>query len=110
MRVLFGREIFVIDELSAPLLPHVALLYFLTTFATLRTKLRRFSFAYTLLSEAIVLATFSCKEPWLIVAFLAAGTLPPYWELRNRGRPTRAHAASSPDRGPAPGTVRSANG
>jgi NADH-quinone oxidoreductase subunit M len=88
---LFGREFFIVDELSAPLLPHVALLYFLTTLATLRTKIRRFSFSWTLLSESLLLATFSCKEPWLIITFLALGTLRPYWELRARGKPTRVY-------------------
>lgn len=91
MTQVFGRELFVIDELSAPLLPHVALLFFLTTFSTLRTKIRRFSFAWTLLSEALALATFSCKEPWLVIGLLAAGALPPYWELRARGRPVRVY-------------------
>uniref|UniRef100_A0A7C2JXL6 Oxidoreductase n=1 Tax=Schlesneria paludicola TaxID=360056 RepID=A0A7C2JXL6_9PLAN len=88
---LFGPDLFVVDELSAPLLPHVALLFFLTTLATLRTKIRRFSFSWTLLSEAILLATFSCKEPWLLIALLALGTLRPYWELRARGKPTRVY-------------------
>ena len=72
----------VLDQLSAPLLSMVALLYFLTTTATLRTKIRRFSFAWTLVSESIALALFSCKTPWLIIALLAAGTIPPYIEMR----------------------------
>ena len=57
----FGREIFVIDQLSAPLLPLVALLYFLTNATTLRTKIRHDSFAPTLISEAMTLAIFSCQ-------------------------------------------------
>ena len=80
---LAGREIFVIDPLSAPLLSLVALLYFLVSLTTLRTKIRRFSFGWTLVSEAIVLATFSCEDPWLIIPLLAAGTVPPYLELRH---------------------------
>ena len=87
-----GREIFVIDELSAPLLPLVALLYFLTALTTLNTKVRRFSFASTLVSEAILLATLSCKEPWLVIALLAAATIPPYLELRSRRQPTRVYS------------------
>lgn len=86
-----GRDIFVIDSLSAPLLPLVALLYFLTNLATLRTKVRRFSFAWTLFSEALLLATFSCQEPWGIVALLTVGTLPPYFELRARGKSARVY-------------------
>ena len=89
---LVGREILVIDRLSAPLLPLVALLYFLTTLTTLSTKVRRFSFVLLLISETIVLALFSCKEPWLVIALLAAGTVPPYLELRTRGQSTRIYS------------------
>ncbi len=89
---LFGREVFVIDQLSAPLLPLTALLYTLTIFTTLRTKIRRFSFPWTLVSEAITLATLSCKLPWLVIALLAVGTIPAFVELRARGRSTRVYA------------------
>jgi NADH-quinone oxidoreductase subunit M len=92
---LFGHELFVIDQLSAPLLPLTALLYTLTIFTTLRTQIRRFSFPWTLISEAITLATLSCKLPWLIIALLAAGTIPPFLELRSRGRSTRVYALHS---------------
>lgn len=88
---IFGAEALVVDELSVPLLPLIALLYALTIAATARTKARRFSFALTLVSEAIALATFSCKQPWIIVTLLAAATVPPYLELRARGKPTRVY-------------------
>ncbi len=91
MTRLVGREIFIIDELSAPLIPLVALLYFLTTAATLRTKIRRFSFAWTLVSESLLVALFSCQEPWGVIALLAAGTVPPFQELRARGKLTRVY-------------------
>ena len=77
-----GREPLVVDQLSAPLLPLVGVLYFLTALATLRTKIRRFSFAWTLFSEAITLATFCSKDPWSVVALLALGTVQPFLELR----------------------------
>jgi NADH-quinone oxidoreductase subunit M len=86
-----GRELFVIDELSAPLLPLVALLFLLTELATLRTKVRRFSFASVLMRESVLLATFACKQPWAIVALLAVGTISPFLELRSRGKPTRVY-------------------
>ena len=35
-----------------------------------------------------MLATFCCEEPWLIIGLLAAGTVPPYLELRARGQNT----------------------
>lgn len=88
---LTGRDLLVLDELSAPLLPLAAMLYLLTALATLRTKVRRFSFAWTLFREAMILATLSCKEPWLIIGLLAAGTISPYLELRARNKPTQVY-------------------
>ena len=76
-----------------PLLPLAALIYFLTILATLRTKVREFSFARSLGSEAILLATLACKLPWGVVALLAAGTVPPYLELRRAGSRPRVYAA-----------------
>lgn len=89
IRWIFHRDIFVVDELSAPLLPLAALLYLMTTLSTLRTKLGRFSFAFTLLSEAIVLATLSCHSPWILIALLSLATVPVWLELRRRGASTR---------------------
>ncbi len=88
---LAGRELLVMDELSAPLLPLAALLFFLVPLATLQTKVRRFSFAWNLVSEALILALFSCQEQWGIIVFLAVGTIPPYLELRERGKPTHVY-------------------
>ena len=82
----------VIDELSAPLLPLAALLYLLTVVSTLRTKVRRFPFAWTLFSEAILLAMLSCREPWGVIVLLALQAVPPYFELRERARSTRVFA------------------
>jgi len=87
----FGLELFIIDQLSAPLLPLVALLYFLTVLAALRTEMRKDSFAPVLISEAIVLATFSCRSPWLVIGLLIAATLPPLLELRARRQSTRIY-------------------
>jgi NADH-quinone oxidoreductase subunit M len=82
-----------IDELSAPLVPLVALLHFLMVLATARTKMPRFSFPWLLLAESVRLATFACREPWPLIVLLLAGAVPPYVELRKRGRPTRVYAA-----------------
>jgi NADH-quinone oxidoreductase subunit M len=85
-----GRgNLLVLDQLSAPLLPLVALLYLLTALATLGDKVRRFSFGWTLVSEAIILAALSTKEPWLIIGLLATEAVPPALELRARGKPAR---------------------
>ncbi|HEX4132651.1 MAG TPA: proton-conducting transporter membrane subunit [Pirellulales bacterium] len=88
---LFNRQLFTLDELSAPLVPTVALLHFLIALATARTKMRRFSFSWSLSAEAIQLATFSCREPWMLIGLLAISVVPPYIELVNRGRPTRVY-------------------
>jgi NADH-quinone oxidoreductase subunit M len=83
---------FAIDALNAPLLPLAALLFVLTVLGTLRTKWRRFSFPGLLAAEAILLATLSCKQPWLLVGLLAAGTIPPWVELHAHGKPTRVYS------------------
>lgn len=86
---IFRQDYFVIDELSAPLLPLTALLYLMTIVSTLRTKLGRFSFGMTLVSEAIVLATLSCHSPWIIITLLSLACVPPWIELHRRGASTR---------------------
>lgn len=86
-----GREVLGIDQLNAPLVPAVSLLHFLTAVATARTKMRRFSFSWSLAAEAVCLATFSCREPWMLIGLLAIGAVPPFVELLNRGRPTRLY-------------------
>jgi NADH-quinone oxidoreductase subunit M len=87
-----GHDPFVIDEINAPLLPMSALISFVTALATLRTKVRRFSFTFALVSESILLATFACQNPWGIISLLAIGTLPPMWELSSRRKPIRVFA------------------
>jgi NADH-quinone oxidoreductase subunit M len=80
-----------LDSLSAPLVPLVALIHFLTALATARTKMTRFSFAWLLAGESLRLAQFACLDPWGLGILLAVGTLPPYFELIRRGRPTRTY-------------------
>jgi len=91
LRLIFQRDVFVVDELSAPLLPLAGLLYLLTVGTTNRTKVNRFSFGWTLTSEAILLATLSCREPSTLVVLLSLATIPPWIELRHRRRPTRVY-------------------
>jgi NADH-quinone oxidoreductase subunit M len=88
-----GREFLRLDELSAPLLPAVALLHFLTAFATTRTKMRRYSFTWSLTSEALRMAAFGTTDPALLIALLAVGIIPAYVELRNRRQPTGVFVA-----------------
>ncbi len=89
--LLLGRQVLGLDELNAPLVPVVALLHFLTGLATARTNMRSFSYTWSLAAEAIRLATFSALDPWVLMGLLVVGTVPPYVELVNRGRPTRVY-------------------
>ncbi|MEZ6134449.1 MAG: proton-conducting transporter membrane subunit [Pirellulaceae bacterium] len=88
----FHSQTFVIDELSAPLLPLGALIYLVTILSTLRTKVGRMSLSWMLLSEAILLATFSCRASWVLVGLLILATIPPAIEMHKRGRCTRVYA------------------
>lgn len=88
---LFGRQLFMLDHVNAPMIPLFALLHFLTALATARTHMRRFSLSWSLVMEAVRLAMFSCTEPWPLVVLLVVGAIPPYVELVNRGRPTRVY-------------------
>jgi len=85
----FGVEVFELDDLSAPLFPLTALIYFVTLLVTLRTKMRRFSFAAALCSLSITLATIACRNHWGIIGLLAGGMVLPYVELRARRQPVR---------------------
>jgi NADH-quinone oxidoreductase subunit M len=87
----YGVPVLFVDGLSASLATLTALLYFLTTLATGRTKMGRFSITWSLASEAIQLTAFGCTEPWILIALLVLATVPPYIVLRNRGKPTRVY-------------------
>ena len=89
--LLFGGRPFALDELTVPLVPGIALLHLLTAVSTARTRMRRFSFAWSLLSESVTLATFACTDSWALVGLLAAGIVPPLLELRDRRRPVRVY-------------------
>ncbi len=91
LAAIVGVRWLVIDQLSAPLLPLAALLHLATAVATLRTKAWRFSFAASLMSQSVLMATFSCRTPWSLVPLLAVGTLFPWLELRWRGKPARVY-------------------
>jgi NADH-quinone oxidoreductase subunit M len=88
---LYGGRPFALDGLTGPLVPVIALLHLLTAAATARTRMRRFSFAWSLTTEAVGLATFACTDAWMLVGLLAAGTVPPLMELRERRRPVRVY-------------------
>lgn len=83
--------LFEIDAMSAPLLVLASLLYLLTVLSTLSTTARRRSFSSILVGEAVVLATFSSIQPWLLVVLLAGETLVPLAELISLRKPLRVY-------------------
>lgn len=85
------RQVLVVDELTAPLLPLVALIHFLTVVSTPLNKAQRFGFGWTLLFEAVTLATFSCRASWWLVGLLLAGTVGPWREMLKRGASPRVY-------------------
>jgi NADH-quinone oxidoreductase subunit M len=87
-----GDHLFRVDELSAPLIPTVALLHLLVVLSTPRTKTPRVAFGWILAGEALRLAAFATTEPWLLIVLLAVSSIPPYAELQHRIRPTRVYA------------------
>ncbi len=91
IRMLLHKDLFVIDELNAPLLPMTALMFLLTIVSTQRTKAARFSYRWTLLLMAVTLAILSCIDPWALIGLLSLAIVPVWMELRRRGRSTRVY-------------------
>ena len=81
---------FALDRISAPLLPLVSLVFFLTCVATVRAKMPRFSYGRCLLLQSMVLAFLACASPGILVALLSLETVLPAIELWKRGGSMRA--------------------
>lgn len=92
IHAVFGMDLLMVDEFSAPLLMLTSLLGFLTVLSTLRTKVQRVPFAGILLAQAMVQGIFSTKEPWLLILLLSGSILPPLADLIQRRKPTRVFA------------------
>jgi NADH-quinone oxidoreductase subunit M len=84
-----GWGLLEIDEMNAPLLPVTSLLFLVTAVATLPTKIRRFSFVWSLVRVSVVLAAFACKAPWAVVVFLTLSVIPVWLEIAARGQTSR---------------------
>ncbi len=89
LHALFGVDLLIVDEFSAPLLMLTTLLSFLTVLSTLRTKVQRVPFSGILISQVIVQGIFSTKEPWLLIGLMGLSILPPLKDLINRQKSTR---------------------
>ncbi|AMV35761.1 NADH-quinone oxidoreductase subunit M [Pirellula sp. SH-Sr6A] len=92
VRWLLGKELLIVDEFSAPLLPLTALIFLFTLTATVGHKVSTFSYQGAILSEAISLAVLSTKDPvWVVVLLVVLG-FPVFSELANRKQTTRVFA------------------
>ena len=80
--------VFRIDELSAPLLPAIALLHLLMSLTTSNWKAESFGAARYLLSLSLRLAVFATSDPWLLVGLSAACCVPPFFDLKHAKKPT----------------------
>ena len=89
VELLTGRELIVVDEFSAPLLPLTALGFFLTLLATVGLKTKNFSYSWALIAESLTLCTLSAKEPWWLVLMLTATCIPMLAELKSRKQSIR---------------------
>lgn len=85
-------DILMVDEFSAFLFPLAALIFGVVFMSTLRTNAPRFPMKLALISEAILLATFSCRGSWALIGLLALGTIPPFIELRRYSRCVNIYA------------------
>jgi NADH-quinone oxidoreductase subunit M len=88
---LLNKRLLVIDELSAPLLPLVALIHFLLVLATAGTKLAQISYPVLLATEAVRLNVFAVVDPWPLIALFAISATLPYVEMRLEGKQTRLY-------------------
>ncbi len=83
--------LFRIDELSAPLVPVIALLHLLMAMTTSNWKAESFGAARYLVSLALRLAAFSCCDPWLLVGLSLACCAPGFFDLRQAKKPTTVY-------------------
>nr|MCU0709372.1 hypothetical protein [Pirellula sp.] len=89
IRYLWGADLFLIDEFSAPLLMLTTLHSLLTVLATLRTKMDRVPYSGILWSQGLTQGIFCTKAPWLLMGFMALSVVPPLLDLLRRGKPVR---------------------
>ena len=87
-----GDRLLALDDLSAAMVPAVALLHWVTAFATPRARMRRFSYTWSLAALALRLALFSCRDVRLLVALLTVEAALPGFELRAQRRAPRVYA------------------
>lgn len=82
---------FAVDDLSAPMLPVLALLHLLTMLGTAKSRVSPMFCVRLLLAALISIAAVASHEAWVLVALLALGVLLPWWDLQSRGSRMRGY-------------------
>ncbi len=86
-----GPGMVAVDDLSAPLLPTLALLHLVTILGTAKSRVSPPFCARLLLAATLNLTLITCHSGWMLTALLGLGVLLPLWDLRSRGRPVRGY-------------------
>ncbi len=82
---------FAADDLSAPMLPVLALLHLLTMLGTAKSRVSPMFCVRLMLAALISLAAVTSHEAWVLVALLVLGVLLPLWDLKSRGSRVRGY-------------------
>lgn len=84
-------HVFATDDLSAPMLPVLALLHLLTMLGTAKARVSPLFCTRLLLAALISLAAVSCHDGRVLVSLLALAPLLPLWDLLSRGQRVRGY-------------------
>jgi len=84
-------QLYLVDDLSAPMLPVLAVLHLLTLLGTAKARVSSLFCVRLLLAVFISLAAVTCHVGGVLVVLLVLGVLLPLWDLRSRGSRVRGY-------------------
>ena len=84
-------QMFAIDDLSAPMLPVMALLHLLTMLGTAKSRVSPTFCVRLLLAMGITLSALTCHVGSVLVALLVLAVVLPVWDLKSRGLRSRGY-------------------
>ncbi len=85
LRPLLGHAVLRLDGLSSVLLVFAAAISLVSVMVAPRTALRASLLRRNLFAQAVLIATFATREPWLLVVLWCLGMGPPLLELLSAG-------------------------
>ena len=86
----FGKS-FRVDALGAPLLLVSAIIHLLLGLTSGRNRIARFSLVGLNLSQALLAAMITCREPWLLITLLCLEALLPILDMKSLGNRQRPY-------------------